>query len=314
MLEIVTFGETMAVMAPREAGTLRYVTDFKLRIAGAESNTAIGLAKLGHTAGWISALGDDELGEYVLSSVRSEGVDVSGVKIDASHRTGLMIKRLSRGETAVYYYRDNSAASHLSPRDVPEDYLKDAKIIHMTGITPVLSDSCMKTTVAVADYAKKNGILLSFDPNIRRKLWGEKNYSADICKLMFASDIVLGGVDEFSMLLGSSDFNEIVTNLRAHGVKYIAIKDGSRGAWCADEKDLVHVPPEKCNPIDPVGAGDGFNAGFLAGILEGHDLATIGKMGAIAGAMATETQGDVEGYPTKSQMDSRLQNSEQIYR
>lgn len=314
MPEFITMGETMAVMAPCERVHLRYCSDYKLRMAGAESNTAIGLSKLGHSTGWISRLGDDEMGAYILNSIRAEGVDTSGVVFDGKHRTGLMLKELSAGETSVFYYRENSAASHFSEDDIDFSYLSSARVIHLTGITPVLSESCRKATEAISDFAVKNNIMISFDPNIRLRLWGNNDYTDLIKKLMLSSKIVMLGLDEAQRVLNTNEMEKIVDILRNSGVEYIAVKDGSNGAWCADKNKIVFVGAEKCNCIDPVGAGDGFNAGFISGILNGYDLETCGKMGAIAGAMATETTGDVEGYPTKKQMDARLSESNIIYR
>lgn len=314
MPEFVTFGETMAVFAPCEKLPLRYCPDYKLRMAGAESNTAIGLAKLGHKSGWVSSLGDDEMGAYVLNSIRSEGVDVSGVVVKTNKRTGLMLKQLSGGETAVFYYRENSAASRFCADDIDFEYLKSAKIIHLTGITPVLSQSCKEACEAVVDFALNNDIALSFDPNIRLRLWGNNDYTDLICKIMFVSKIVMLGLDESKKLLNIDVPEEIVNILRSKGVHFIAIKDGSNGAWVADKNDFIFIEAQKCNCIDPVGAGDGFNAGFISGILSGCDLETCGRMGAIAGAMATETTGDVEGYPTDKQMEARLSETKIIYR
>ena len=128
------------------------------------------------------------------------------------------------------------------------------------------------------------------------------------------SKIVMLGKDEAKRLLGTDEPEEIVLELTKNGVEYVALKDGANGAWCANKDKTVFVPAEKCNCIDPVGAGDGFNAGFLSGILNGESLEVCGKMGAIAGAMATETNGDTEGYPTKKQMEAKLGKANVIYR
>lgn len=314
MPELITFGETMAVMVPSEMGPLRYASGFRMRMAGAESNVAIGLCKLGHSAGWLSSLGQDELGQYVLNSIRAEGVDVSQVIFDKYHRTGLMLKQLSAGETSVFYYRENSAASHFVKENIPYEYLEKAKIIHLTGITPVLSHACGEAVEAIAEFAIEKDILLSFDPNIRKKLWNGQDYTPLMRKLLFASQIVLLGLDEARIILNTDDITEIVDILRDSGVRYIAIKDGANGAWCADETSDVYIPAQPCKCIDPIGAGDGFNAGFLAGVLEGKSLADCGLMGAIAGAMATETYGDIDGYPSKEQMEKKLSKNNEIYR
>ena len=116
MPQIVTVGETMAAFTPGSTGFLRYVKNYEMRIAGAESNLAIGVSKLGHSAGWISCLGKDEFGEFVQNSIRAEGVDTSRVVFDPEYRTGIMFKQVrNASETSVFYYRENSAASHMRP-------------------------------------------------------------------------------------------------------------------------------------------------------------------------------------------------------
>ena len=309
MAEIITVGETMAVMVPSEKGRLSNVGGFGLQIAGAESNTATGIARLGHTAAWVSALGDDELGRYVLDSVEREGVDVSFVKIDGTHRTGLMIKEFIGETTTVYYYRENSAASHLSPSSIDFEGLSDVRIVHLTGITPVLSESCRETVMALFDWAKREGKLVSFDPNIRRKIWYGKDFTPMLRQMLEASDIALLGLSEARELYGIDDAHVVAKMLTDKGVKYVAVKDGGNGALCATAEERIFIPPEKCNFVDSVGAGDGFNAGFLCGILEGKSLALAGRMGAIVGAMATETVGDVNGYPKREILDIKMEGA-----
>ena len=146
MPQSVTVGETMAAFTPGSTGFLRYVKNYEMRIAGAESNLAIGVSKLGHSAGWISCLGKDEFGEFVQNSIRAEGVDTSRVVFDPEYRTGIMFKQVrNASETSVFYYRENSAASHMRPQLLDEGYLAQADVIHLTGITPVLGDSCRET-------------------------------------------------------------------------------------------------------------------------------------------------------------------------
>lgn len=316
MPEIITFGETMALFSPKSAGPLRYLRDFELRAAGAESNTAIGLQKLGHSAGWLSRLGEDELGQFVLNTVRAEGVDTSHVARDPEHRTGLMVKEIhGQNETKVYYYRDGSACSFAGPEDMEEEYLKTAKILHLTGITPVLSESCKQATYRAIELAKKNGVKLSFDPNIRYKLWGDNDHSVMIREMMLQSQIVLAGLDEAGLLLKADKPQEIFDRLFSSGkVEIAALKDGARGAWVATRKEIHQIAPYPCHCVDPVGAGDSFNAAFLAGVLEGQDVKTCGDMGAVGGALATESLGDMEGQPSRQEMDRAFHRGKTVYR
>lgn len=316
MPQIVTVGETMAAFTPGATGFLRYVRNYEMRIAGAESNLAIGVSKLGHSAGWIGRLGKDEFGEYVQNSIRAEGVDTSRVVFDREHRTGVMFKQMrNASETSVFYYRENSAASHLSPDMLDEAYMAEADIIHLTGITPVLGDGCRETVEAAMDLAERHEKLISFDPNIRRKLWKDRDFVPMLRHMMFRAQIVLLGADEAEALMGTCEPSRVMDLLFDKGrAEYVAVKNGAKGACVGDGERCVEIPAFPCTCIDPVGAGDAFNAAFLCGILEGKDVAGCGRMGAVAGALATETYGDTEGYPSRDQMEAAIRGEDVIYR
>lgn len=306
----------MAAFTPKAAGYLRYVKDYELRIAGAESNLAIGVCKLGHSAGWMTRLGADELGAFIVNSVRAEGVDTRAVRHTGEYSTGLMIKQMrSASETSVFYYRANSAASHLRREDIDFDLLREAKVIHLTGITPALSRECEETVLEIADFANDNGIFLSFDPNIRRKLWGDRDFAPLLRRLTLQADIVMTGLDEGELLFGASGAEELAKCIFAGGrADFVAVKDGARGAFAATRERGVPIPPFPCAPVDPIGAGDAFDAAFLCGILEGRSIEVCGRMGGIAGAFATETCGDTEGYPSRETLDGIMAGRGQIYR
>ena len=314
--KIITLGETMAAFAPEKPGMIRYAKGFEWSAAGAESNLAIGVCKLGHRASWISQLGEDEFGHFVLNTIRAEGVETESVKFSEAYRTGIMFKQVRTGrETSVFYYRENSAASHMDESLWDDSIFDGAAILHLTGITPALSEECRNLSVSLAKKAREKGVLFSFDPNIRRKLWKGRDYAPVLRELLLAADIVLLGLDEARELCGTEDYDETVTWLFAHGAaRYVAVKDGTRGAYAADRTEKTLIPPYPCNCVDPVGAGDAFNAAFLCGILEGKPVGLCGKMGAICGALATETFGDTEGYPTAQMLDALLKEKEVIYR
>ncbi len=311
MPDLVTIGETMAAFIPESGLPIQKAPGFHMRIAGAESNTAIGVARLGHFAGWISRLGDDSFGEYILETLQKEGVDTSRTVTDALHSTGIMFKQPNQeNATQVYYYRDNSAATFLSASSIDYDYLTSAKVLHVTGITPILSQSCMECINKAIDIAHDNRILVSFDPNIRLKLWRDKDYRPLLTNLISRSNIVLLGLSEASVLYETDDIQQITDLIFSHPrVQYVAVKNGALGAWVCTRDERHFVDPIPCNCIEPVGAGDGFNAGFIHGILENRDIKTCGLYGGIAGALATETYGDTGGYPTLE----RLQQMEEKY-
>lgn len=305
----------MVGFVPGSKDPLRYVSSYTAKIAGAESNLAIGVCKLGHPTGWVSKLGDDEFGHLILNRIRGEGVDVSHVRFDKEHRSGIMFKDTSMKETKIFYYRENSAACCLSPADVDEEYLASAQILHLTGITPILSDRCREATETAVRYARRNGVLVSFDPNIRMKMWKENDYTDLMLRILKQSDIVLLGLSEAEVLLGTQDMNRVFREIFSFGTaKYIAVKDGANGAWVSDGGEPVHCPPMDCESVDSVGAGDAFNAGFLSGLLEEQPLRVCGEMGNIMGGMATQSLGDFEGLPSKEEMRDYLEHRSIVYR
>lgn len=321
MPEVLTIGEAMAVFVPTGRGKLRYQENYRMRMAGAESNTAIGLKRLGHTAEWISALGQDEFGEFILRTLHGEQVECGRVKRDRARKTGIMFKEPGNSDTRVFYYRRCSAASALSVGDFQnmkagENGLwSGVRILHMTGITPVLSQECRELTEWLFEEAEKRNILISFDPNIRKKLWGEKDYTSFIQSLTLRAQIVLTGADEGKILWGTAQPEQLLDILFEKGnARFAAVKDGSRGAWVSDGKEKMLIAPMPCRPIEPVGAGDGFNAGFLCGLLENKEIRECGRIAAVCGALATETEGDFEGYPDRKEVEGILNGDQTVYR
>lgn len=316
MPEIVTLGETMVMFSPDQYGPLSYVHGFHKRIAGAESNVAVGLVRLGHTCGWISKVGADEFGRFILREVRAEGVETSQVSIHDGAPTGIMFKEILEGkETRVYYYRKTSAASYMTPQDLNEGYIAGAKILHITGITPALSGSCLDTILEAITIAKRHGVKVSFDPNIRLKLWSREKASEVIRSILPMVDIVLPGIDEGDIIFNLTSPDEIIDEFLKQGVKIVALKLGSEGCIAADSSQRHKIMPFKVERvIDPIGAGDAFAAGFLAGFLEDKSLMECGKLANAMGAYAVTSAGDIEGLPVRSELNAFMKNEPGIAR
>jgi len=303
-MDVVTFGESMVLFGPDSTGPLRYVQNFNKSISGAESNVAIALSKLGHKVGWFSKIGDDEFGKYIKATIRGEGVDVSRVIVEPDKNTGILFKeRFMHANPSVYYYRKNSAASTLRPEELDEEYIKSAKILHITGITPALSLSCRKSVFKAIEIAKANNVLVSFDPNIRLKLWTKEEAIPVLLEIAKLSDIIFPGIDEGEMLLGLTKPEEIADTFMQMGCSVVVVKLGTEGCYIADSVNKLYVNSYKVeNPEDTVGAGDGFSAGFLSGILNKLDFKECGEYGNGVGAMAVLVKGDMEGYPNLEQL------------
>ncbi|PRX28277.1 5-dehydro-2-deoxygluconokinase [Orenia metallireducens] len=306
MVEVVTLGETMILMNPRETGNLKYIYDYKKQLGGAESNFAIGLARLGHHSAWISKLGADPHGQYIKAFIQGEGVDTSRVIFTDKAPTGLMFKERSvLNESKVYYYRHGSAASKLTPEDLDQEYIAQAKYLHLTGITPALSQSCYEAALEAIKVAKENDVKVSFDPNLRLKLWDSQEEMKEVMLDLFSkSDIVLPGIEEGELLLGTTDPEEIAQEILNLGAEIVIVKLGAEGALVADQDSMKRVAGYKVEKVvDTVGAGDGFAAGFIAGQLKGYDLVESTKLANAVGAYAITVLGDMEGLPTMEEVE-----------
>jgi len=319
MIDVVTVGETMAALAPGEVGSLKYANNFSKYIAGAESNVAIGVKRLGFKSGFISKLGKDPLGDYVEFFVRGEGVDVSQVKRDDEHRTGLLIKEMhTTKEPKVFYYRENSAASHLNPDDIDEDYIKKARHMHLTGITPALSDSAQNAFFRALNYAKQNDLRISFDPNLRLKLWPTiEKMKKVMLNIIPQVDVLLPGVEEGEILLGLDDPEEIIKgfyDMMEEG-SLVVLKLGSEGALYYQGDQIVHVEPYKVdNIVDLIGAGDAFAAGLITGLLRDMSIKEAVELANLVGALCITVKGDIEGLPTWEQVEVYQGKKEEIHR
>ncbi|WP_282036674.1 sugar kinase [Saccharicrinis aurantiacus] len=314
--EVITFGESMVLFSPGDKGPLRHIHNFTKSIAGAESNVAVALARLGHKVGWFSKVGDDEFGRYLEFMIRGEGVDVSQLRVDKEHQTGLLFKELfEHVNPNVYYYRKNSAASFLKPSDIDKAYIQSAKILHITGITPAISKSAKEATFEAIRIAKEAGVKVSFDPNIRLKLWSLEEAKETILEICQHVDILFPGIDESEILLGTTDTEEIFKSFHAMGIGEIALKLGKKGCMVSDGKVAEFIAGYTVEKLeDTVGAGDGFAAGYLSSRLKGHTIQEAGDYANGVGAMATLVRGDSEGFPTFQQLQAFTGKIESIDR
>jgi 2-dehydro-3-deoxygluconokinase len=298
-LDVVTLGESMVLLLAEQSGPMREASTFRRHIAGAETNLAIGLSRLGHTAGWISRVGEDEFGRAIVFRVRGEGVDTSHVVHDAQAPTGIVVReRREAGPIEQVYYRRGSAASRMQPADLDAAYLGDARFVHLTGITPALSAACRETVFAAAEIARAAGVTVVLDPNYRSKLWAPAEARSVMRDLASRCDLLLPGLDEAELLTGEADPEAAARALARLGPSTVVVKLGARGALALTGDEIVRVPGTPLERIiDPVGAGDAFAAGWLAGLLRGFDTAAALRLANRCGALAMLSPGDMESLP-----------------
>ena len=303
-LDVITIGEAMAMFVATQTGDLAEVEQFIKRVAGAELNVATGLARLGLKVGWVSRVGNDSFGRFVLNSLKKEGIDAQGVTLDERYATGFQLKsKVENGtDPIVEYFRKGSAASHLSVADYNEAYFSAARHLHLSGVAAALSPSSYELLAHTARTMKAQGKTLSFDPNLRPVLWkSEAEMVEKLNRLAFQADWVLPGLREGMILTGQQTPEGIADFYLRHGVKAVVLKTGADGAWykTADGEKGSVAPVKVDNVVDTVGAGDGFAVGVISALLEGRTLHQAVTRGNKIGALAIQVQGDSEGLPTR---------------
>ncbi len=300
MPDVVCMGEIMVQMNAVTRGPLRDVGLFEKHAAGAEGNVAIGVSRLGCSSGIISRVGDDEFGIFLLGALRAERVDTSHVVVDRQFPTGLFF--IQRGypipeKSEAFYYRKNSAGSRLSANDVDENYVSSAKIFHVTGITPALSDSARDATVVAVKAAKESNVLVSLDTNVRLKLWNTEVARSTLLPLCKMADIVFTSSPDSKIILGEDQPDEIARALHKAGVKTVIVKLGESGAYASSSGETATQPMIPSHIEDATGAGDAFAAAFLATQLNGWKLKDSLRAAATSAALTATVRGDYENIP-----------------
>ncbi|ADX45571.1 2-dehydro-3-deoxygluconokinase [Paracidovorax avenae ATCC 19860] len=309
--DVVTIGEAMVLFAAQAPGALESVTRFQRFSAGAELNVAIGLARLGLRVGYLSRLGDDSFGRSLLGAMRQEGVCTTLVETTPAQPTGFMLKSRSDdgSDPQVEYFRRGSAASAMGPQDLHRLAAVRARHLHLTGISPALSPGCRELVFETLRWARGQGMGISFDPNLRPRLWpSAKEMARTVNALAGLSDIVLPGVTEGRMLTGRDSPPDIARFYLDAGAGEVLVKLGAEGAWCACRNGTAsHVPGFAVDKvIDTVGAGDGFAVGVISARLEGLDLHAAARRANAIGARVVQFPGDSDGLPTRAQLEEAL--------
>jgi 2-dehydro-3-deoxygluconokinase len=301
---VVTLGETMGLLRAASIGSLEHVSDFALHIGGAESNVAIGVARLGRPAVWMGRVGDDGVGRRVLRELRAEGVTVDAV-VDPDARTGLMLKETpTAGRTRVSYYRTASAGSRIGIDDLDYDAIESAGVLHVTGITLALSESAEQAVFAAIGAAVAAGVPVSFDVNHRPALWGDRDPTPLYRRVAERSAIVFAGADEAELLVGAGSPDQLAARIADLGPTQAIVKLGEDGCVASIDGEALSVPAEKITPLDTVGAGDAFVAGYLVALLDGLAPADRLQQGARCGAFACLGPGDWESLPRRADLDA----------
>jgi 2-dehydro-3-deoxygluconokinase len=293
MPAVVTLGEPLVVLLPTEPVGLDEAGSLAVAVGGAEANTALLLARLGHSVSYVSRVGDDPFGRRVVTTLAREGVDVTRVRIDRDAPTGLYLREwLPDGLRRVHYYRTGSAASRMSDADVDEDVCAAARAVLVTGITPALSASCASAVRRVIALGRSAGTLVAMDLNYRPRLWDRATARRALLPLIGEVDLLLMGHED-SLAILEADGEPAMRAAAALGARTVVLRAAAAGAAALVHGAVVRAPAIAVREVvDPVGAGDAFNAAFLSCWLRGRPIEDALRAGNELGAAAVASLGD----------------------
>ncbi len=297
--DVVTFGETMISL--RAESLIRLGSRFTSSMAGAESNVAVGLARLGHRVVWAGAVGADEPGALIRRTLRAEGVE-SHIRVDPTRPTGLMLLEHRLGQTSrVTYHRAGSAGGNLRWSDVEPHLQEGTRLLHVSGITPALGPSALDATLRALDAARDLGVTISLDINHRERLWSREAAAEALGPMMRRVDHLIASDNELT-LLGAASEDANIDLAFSHGVKDLVVKRGAAGVTVVTPDNRFDVAARSVPVVDTVGAGDAFTAGYLSGVLDGSPVERRAQRGVDVAAFAVSSRGDWEGLPTRDEL------------
>jgi 2-dehydro-3-deoxygluconokinase len=292
--DIVSLGEPMVEFNQTgERDGRLYLQGF----GGDSSNFAIAAARQGARVAYVSALGDDPYGRMLRALWDREGVDHGGVKTDAAAFTAIYFVTHDAQGHHFHFFRAGSAASRMTPSDLPRGLIERARVLHLSGISLAISASACETGFAAIDLARQAGAQVSFDTNLRLKLWSIDRARSVMDEAMRRCDICLPSYDDIVAITGLAEPEAIVDHCLALGARVVALKLGERGAIVADAQQRHRIAAHPCHPLDATGAGDAFGGAFVARLVAGDSLEQAGRYAAAAAALSTESYGAVEPIP-----------------
>ncbi len=273
---------------------------------GDTSNCAIAAARQGASVGYVTAIGADQFGDSFMKLWTDEGVDTTGVKRSPIAHTGLYFITHGAEGHVFSYMRAGSAASRMTPDDLPADLIKNAKVLHASGISQAISSSAADTVFSAMRMARAAGVLVSYDTNLRLRLWPLDRARGVIHAAAGLTDILRPGIDDARQLTGLADPDHIVDFYLSIGPKIVALTLGEEGAIVATKERRIHMKARKAKLVDATGAGDMFDGAFLAEYLRSGDPFAAGRYANVAAALSTEGYGAVAPMPRRAQVEAAM--------
>ncbi|MFM7495521.1 MAG: sugar kinase [Candidatus Nanopelagicus sp.] len=295
--DLFTFGEALSVFISTDTESVMSANNYQRVTAGAEANVAVAVSRLGLKAQFFSRFGTDQLGSVMIKDIESEGVDVSLIK-RVSAFSAAMVRNPGRTEPVeISYLRKGSAASTIEPLDILDSYISSARWVHTTGITCAISKTGADTVKVALDKARALEVKSSFDLNLRRKLWSESEAKVVLEPLASNVELLIGGEDEYQAIFGFSDVKKVLADANIRGCKIAVMTKGDQILRYSINGEYGEITPPKVISVDPVGSGDAFTGGTIAGLLSGLSPEKALAQGSICGASVASMFGDWTGIP-----------------
>ena len=309
LFDLAAFGESGVRLAAADGRRLENAAALEIHAVGAEGNVAAALAGLGRKCAWLSALPDAPLGRRVTREYRALGVDVSGVVWRQAGRAALFFTEPAAPPlpARVGYDREHTAIRSMEPEELDWEKILNARFLHLTGITPALSESCRRCALEAAQRARKAGVQVSFDLNYRAQLWAPAAAKRALQPVMALADIVFcpkGDAERVLEMRG--DAADIARDLaKATGARRVVVSDAGRDIAGWEDGKIIRQPARKALALDRVGAGDALTAGVLDGLLD-DDFASGLARGAVLAAAAMGQRGDIVSV-SRAELNAALQ-------
>lgn len=263
------------------------------------------VARLGHSAGFIGAVGKDDFGRCLLDRFERDGVDFTCGKELPDQTTGVaFVAYFKDGSRKFIFHMRYSAAGRLAPDYLQAGYLQQAKWLHLTGCNLAMSDSSKQTCYQAMQMASATAHV-SFDPNIRPELLSVEEIRQLCQPVIQRADFIFPSLGEAAMLTGASNDEAGIHQWLAQG-KTVVLKMGARGSRIFHQGEVIEIPGFAVQEVDPTGAGDSFSAAFTVAMLEGMPLASAGRFANAVGALAVTKKGPMEGAPTRAEVEDFL--------
>ncbi len=316
-MDVITIGDALVTMNPVTRGPLRFVNSFEKKAGGAELNVAVGCSRLGLQTGWISLLGSDEFGRYIRNFARGEGIDTSQVGFASNGSpTSVYFKEVFDAERInSYYYRENSPTNELSIAHIDETYIMNGKVLHISGVFSAINTTNREVVLYMLKMAKRHGLSVTLDPNIRLKLWDSETAKKVLTSYLPYVDVLITGEDEAQLLMGTTQLTELAERCEPYGISHIVLKKGGQGAEGFRDGEIYSSPANRGGSlVDTIGAGDGFAAGYLYSMIKGFNLKDSLFFANAVAAYVIGVPGDNEGLPYLDEVEALLEKREHIAR